>query len=396
VQQFAVILSLTITLSSVTLAAEPSALATQGPKPKAIEPIEPQELEASIERGVEFLLARQNENGSWGSHRTKRATEVLAPVPGSHHAFRGAVTSLCISAVLETGLSHPETPAAIDRAEAWMFEHLPHVRRATPQVMYNVWAHAYSLQAIARLIDYRKDDPAKCEQLLDLARQQLKMLETYEVVDGGWAYYDFYHRTKKPGGSSISFVTAAVLLGMYEIQEKGVEIPKHLVERGMESIRRQRKSDCSYAYGEYLKMMPMRGINRPGGSLGRSQSCNLAMRIWGDETITDEILKTWLNRLYARNVWLDIGRKRPIPHESWMQVAGYFYYFGHYYAGFGIDQLPKKERPHFQHHLARILIDRQEKDGSWWDFPLYDYHQQYGTAMSLMALKRCRVAAAEE
>ncbi len=29
-------------------------------------------------------------------------------------------------------------------------------------------------------------------------------------------------------------------------------------------------------------------------------------------------------------------------------------------------------------------------DGSWWDFPLYDYHQQYGTAFALMTLARCR------
>ena len=33
----------------------------------------------------------------------------------------------------------------------------------------------------------------------------------------------------------------------------------------------------------------------------------------------------------------------------------------------------------------------QEKDGSWWDFPLYDYHQQYGTAMAIMSLHRCRL-----
>jgi hypothetical protein len=32
----------------------------------------------------------------------------------------------------------------------------------------------------------------------------------------------------------------------------------------------------------------------------------------------------------------------------------------------------------------------QEKDGSWWDFPLYNYHQQYGTAFALMTLGRCR------
>jgi hypothetical protein len=36
-----------------------------------------------------------------------------------------------------------------------------------------------------------------------------------------------------------------------------------------------------------------------------------------------------------------------------------------------------------------------EKDGSWWDYPLYDYHQQSGSALVLMSLKRCRTGAAK-
>jgi hypothetical protein len=40
--------------------------------------------------------------------------------------------------------------------------------------------------------------------------------------------------------------------------------------------------------------------------------------------------------------------------------------------------------------LAGVLLSLQEKDGSWWDFPFYSYHQPYGTAFSLMALARCR------
>ena len=127
-------------------------------------------------------------------------------------------------------------------------------------------------------------------------------------------------------------------------------------------------------------------VNRPGGSLGRSQACNLAMRLWGDRAVTDEVMETWLDRLFARNLWLDIGRKRPIPHESWFQVAGYFFYFGHYYAALCIEQLPAKERRPFQDQLAHVLLRLQEKDGSWWDFPLFDYHQQYGTAFALMSL----------
>ncbi|MDA0725119.1 MAG: hypothetical protein O3B25_12745, partial [Verrucomicrobia bacterium] len=81
---------------------------------------------------------------------------------------------------------------------------------------------------------------------------------------------------------------------------------------------------------------------------------------------------------------------RPVPHESWFQVAGYFFYYGHYYAAFCIKTLPEADQPLYQNHLAAILLPLQEKDGSWWDYPFYDYHQQYGTAMALMSLKRCR------
>jgi hypothetical protein len=131
-------------------------------------------------------------------------------------------------------------------------------------------------------------------------------------------------------------------------------------------------------------------INRPGGSLGRSQACNLALRVWGDATITDDVLSVWLDRLFARNLWLDIGRKRPVPHESHFLVAGYFFYYGHYYASLCIEQLPEARRAEHQRQLAAVLVPLQETDGSWWDFPFYDYHQPYGTAMAVMSLVRCQ------
>jgi len=90
-----------------------------------------------------------------------------------------------------------------------------------------------------------------------------------------------------------------------------------------------------------------------------------------------------------RNGWLDMARKRPIPHESWFAVAGYFFYYGHLYASLCIEKLPINQQADYQSKLSQILIPLQEKDGSWWDFPFYNYHQQYGTAMALISLKRC-------
>lgn len=370
--------------------AAPPPLALKGPKPKPVPTPKPEEIDRAMDRGIRFLVENQEKNGAWGTIRGSKPYQVLADVPGAHHAFRGGVTALCVSALVETGGDSPEVKAAIDRGEAWLLEHLPSVRRANPVEIYNSWAHAYGIQALVRLLDYRAGDKEKCRRIGDLIDQQIEMLERYEVVDGGWAYYDFNAHTRKPSGSSISFTTATVLIALFEAREAGFDVPDRIVERGVASIRRQRLPDYSYAYGEYLKLRPRYLINRPSGSSGRSQVCNLAMRFWGDETITDDVVKTWLNRLFARNLWLDMGRKRPIPHESWCQVAGYFFYYGHYYAAHCIELLPAADQPPMQDQLAHIILPLQEKDGSWWDYPLYNYHRQYGTAMALMTLKRCR------
>jgi hypothetical protein len=101
-------------------------------------------------------------------------------------------------------------------------------------------------------------------------------------------------------------------------------------------------------------------------------------------------MRTWLAQLYALDGWLSIGRKKPRPHESFAQVSGYFYYYGYYYAALCIDQLEPGERDYYRNHMAKILLPLQEKDGSWWDYILYDYHQQYGTALTVMSLIRCK------
>ncbi len=346
-------------------------------------------LRDSIERGVAFLLEDQNSNGSWGSATRTKGLNIYAPVPGAHHAFRAATTSLCLSALLEVASDGPESTAAVDRGEAWLREHLNRLRRATGDAIYNVWGHAYSISALVRLHERHEDNSQRRQKIKDLIKEQFEMLSRYESVDGGWGYYDFRYQANQPTSASISFVNGAVLVALAEAKSIGLEPPERMVRRAIAATKRQQKPDFSYLYGEYLKYWPMRGINRPGGSLGRTQCCNVALRLWGDKAITDNVIKNWLVRLYERNGWLDIGRKRPIPHEAWMSVAGYFYYFGHYYAALNLEQLPPSDRPAYRPLLARLMLDRQEKDGSWWDYPLYDYHQPYGTAFALMTLKRC-------
>ena len=378
-------------------------LATVGPKPAPVTPPTAEELHSSIERGVDYLLKSQRASGAWGGPQRTKELNIYAPGMASHLAFRTGTTSLAIAALCESrelfdGERREKIEAAIDRGQAWLLKFGGELTRAEPDAyaaqmghaLYNVWGHSYAIHAILALHERAEGDAELQAKLVKLLKRQAKRLEGCTYVNGGWGYYDEIARTKVPSGSPNSFTTATALIALKLGEKLGAQYPEALTAKAIASIMRQRYPDFSYAYGEYLRLYPRMDINRPGGSIGRTQACNLALRMYGDEDVTDEIVKAWLNRLYARNGWLSMARKRPIPHDSDFSVAGYFYYYGHYYAALCIEELPADERPYFQDHLARILMPLQEKDGSWWDYPLYDYHQAWGTAMAVSALVRCR------
>ena len=360
------------------------------PRPGPPQPVAPEALDGAIRRGTEFLLARQNSNGSWGSPRNTKGSNIFAPVPSAHHGFRVAVTSLCVSALIEAGGARPAVTKSIERAEAYLAENLPKLKRDSTTALYNNWAHAYGLSALVRMYNRLSDDKPRREEILKLAGGQIDLLKRFESLGGGWGYYEFDYHTQKPFAMTTSFTTATVLIALQEARSIGVDVPQTMIDRAKARIVNQQNPNFTYLYRRGYTTRRAAGINLPAGSLGRSQVCNLALRLSGDKRITDEVLQTWLDWLCARNGWLSRARKFPRPHESWFAVAAYFYYYGHFYAAGCIEQLPYDRQGFYQDHLAGILMPLQEKDGSWWDFPFYDYHQQYGTAMAIMSLHRCQ------
>lgn len=359
------------------------------PRPGPPTPVSPADLNKSMDRGIAFLLKSQNKDGSWGSAERTKALNIMASPPGSHNAFRLATTALALTGLIEAGNESDEVKKAIEKGEAHLMEHLPKLRRATPEELYNVWGHGYGLLALVRMYHRLPNDKPRREKVVALIKEQYELLDRYATVDGGWGYYDFNIGAKRTAASSTSFVNAAVLVSLAEARDIAPP-PAKMVDNAVKSTQRQRLPDNSFLYGEYLKWQPQHGVNKPGGSLGRTQACNLALRLWGDTKVTDQIMIDWLDRLITRNGWLDMGRKRPVPHESYYAVAGYFYYFGHYYAAGCIKQLPAEKQGFYKDHLAKLVMQHQEQDGCWWDYPLYNYHQPYGTGFALLTLNACR------
>lgn len=157
--------SILLCVMAVTLSA-----ANPVPVPKLadVPPVPQADLENQIEKGVYFLLDRQNKDGSWGSPRNTKGLNIYAPGFQSHYAFRLAVTALCTSALIETGGDTLQTRSALKDSEAYLLEHLPKLRRANATAMYNVWAHGYGLQALVRLRARAKDDLLKILSLIHI------------------------------------------------------------------------------------------------------------------------------------------------------------------------------------------------------------------------------------
>jgi hypothetical protein len=356
--------------------------------------VTPASITASIARGVDFLIGHQNPDGSWGSATRTKNINIYAPLPGAHHAYRAGASGLALAGLLDAADPRPTANAAIEKAAAWTARELPKLRRADPTTTYNVWGHAYGLRAISRL--YQRETVAeKKAEWARLAQEQVDLANRFEDINGGWGYLDVFDNltTQKPSGIPTSFTTATMLLAMDQARTiMGVKLSEKLIQHSLVSLNAQRTPDFSYAYSFNHRMRPRTDINRPAGSLARSQACNAALRVFGEKAVTDEVLTTWSDRFLAREGFLSNVRKRPIPHEGAFHIAGYFYYYGIYYFTESVRLLPKDKHAAYAKRLAEILLDLQEKDGSWWDYPLYDYHQPYGTGYTLMALAWCRDA----
>lgn len=349
-------------------------------------------LETSIRRGVDFLVGKQNPNGSWGSATRTKALNIYSPLPGGHHAFRAGASGLALSGLIDARDSRPEIAASVAKAAAWTAAEMPKLRRADQTTTYNIWGHAYGLRAITRL-HRLETDPSKKSEWVRLGQQQIDLADRYEDVNGGWGYLDVFDglTTDKPSGTPTSFTTATLLLAMAEARDAmGVKLDEKIIKRSLISINYQRTPDFAYTYSFSHRMRPRLDINRPVGSLGRSQVCNSCLRVFGEKDVTDQVLTTWADRFLDHEGFLSNGRKRPVPHEAPFRIAGYFYYYGIYYFTESVRLMPKELQAAYAKRIAAILIAHQEKDGSWWDYPLYDYHQSYGTGYALMALAWCR------
>jgi len=378
------------------------------------------EIRAAIERGLAFLLASQERDGTWGSARNGTFTDLWSN-PETHRSWAIGTTGLCCMALVEQGSSEA-VRAALNRGIDALIAGVV-LKRPNEWDLDNVWGYLYGLQALARtLADARFADDPRRAAMRGAAEKYLAALLRLESPHGGWGYYAMDDAAWNPEWST-SFTTAAILVALVDARAASITVDTRVLERAVRAIERCRLPSGAYTYTVEAIPNPgrMESFDQVKGSIGRIQACNLALvrardalakdptsvfggapasaRASGNatfgrvaRTIDARELERGLDQFFEHHRFLDVGRRKPIPHEAYYQIAGYFYFFGHWYAAGVIDELPSADRAPYAAKLAHEIVKTQEHDGSMQDYLMHDYVRQYSTAYGVSALGRCLAA----
>lgn len=367
---------------------------TSTPRLNSVLPPSVEAVDEQIHKGIKFLVDSQNADGSWGDKgNTSPRVNVLCPWTGGDLAFRAAVTALDVLGILTCAPEDAKAQAAIDKAEVWLIENLPKLRRPDDNTILNIWGHAYGLRALCELSQRVSPDSQTFADLKAVAQGQVDKLMDISDGGGGWGYYEFNVNSTRPNGLSTSFCTATALLSLKDAELTfGIQGNKKIIKKAVDFLYAQRTPAGTYLYSRSFYIAPSAVINRQPGSVARTTAANAALFAYGHKAIKQREIEDGLDWLWAKGGLMDIARKRPIPHEGPAKTAGYFFYYGYFYASENINMLSPDKRARHAAFLTHVMLPLQEKDGSWWDYPLYNYHKPYGTGYALYSLGQAREA----
>lgn len=341
---------------------------------------------AAIDKTLDFFVRTQNHDGSWGSKSCEITFEMNFAVE-TQYAWAVAAHAL-VTMMLLRAEETPERRRALDAAVRWLTRSRM-TKRGSTWDNDAVWGWLYGAVAmtdIARDPRFSTDDWR--EPVAGRGREFIGWLEKNQEPTGGFGYYDDPPYTRRPKWGT-SFSTGLVVPALGHALQLGWSSDPETRERAIEYVRRCRLPNGAVAY-DLTPVPRIRGgehINNVKGSLGRIQVANWALRTAGDEATTDAVIRRGLEQFFEHHRFLHVARMRPIPHEAYYANAGYFFFFGHYYAALAIELLPAAEREPFRRMLREKVIETQRRDGTYCDFLGVSYMVNSSSAYATMALQ---------
>ena len=303
--------------------------------------------DVAIGRALEFLKSAQKPDGSWESGGFGRAT---------------SVTSLAVLAFLAAG-HVPGEPGpyreSVERGILYVLDS----QRPNGMLVSNtshgpMYCHGISTLMLAEVVGMARD-PGLAERSRDaLARAADLILKAQDLAkspehSGGWRYQP----TSRDSDLSVS---GWQLMALRAAKSAGCAVPSDHIDRAVAYIKR-----CSVADGGGFAYQPGQGPNNP-----RTGTGILALEIC-DSHATPEALA---------------GAEYLLKHPP--RWTNEYFFYEVYYGSQAMFQMGDRYFPAYYPKLVAILLDHQDKDGSWLSGDGNDRSggRNYCTAMAVLAL----------
>ena len=320
----------------------PAAGAQDLPAPAASTP----GADAAVKRGLDYLKSTQKPDGGWESGGFGRAT---------------SVTSLSVMAFLAAGHVPGESGPyreAVERGVKYVLDH----QRADGMLVSGtshgpMYCHGISTLMLAEVVGMSPDEALSARARAALARAVKLIVSAQNVTKGaehagGWRYQP------NSRDSDLS-VSGWQVMALRAAKSAGCAVPAENIDRAVSYLKRCAVPGGGFAY------QPGQSPNNP-----RTGTGILALEICGAHHTAEALAGA------------EYLVKHP-PHWS----SPYFFYEV-YYAPQALFQAGDRYFQDYYPKLVKILLDRQDRDGSWLSGDGNDRSggRNYCTATAVLAL----------
>ncbi len=349
-------------------------------------------LEAAPARCVEILLSRQ-ESMTEGAPKAEWPYEGVyrvAPYEGEARAaqiplgYRIGGTSIASTALIRAHGGKPteEVQAALERALDFVLDKLGHpLMQPEGCKGYDVrgWGHAYALEFLLLLEQHSLVQGERKEKVASTIAWLIGALDTMEhAQSGGWNYA----RTDAPQGAS-PFMTAPTLQILYQAKAQGHAVPDELVSRALQTLEDSRGESGAIQYATNAGSKSGKSAEEIPAAVARMAVVETTLHLAGRGS--PERIRVAVDAFFAHWEWLEVRRRQGGTHIPPYSIAPYYFFYGHRYVAQAIEFLPEKDRAELRSRLQSLLWVVREESGGWND-RVFDRSENFGTAMTLLAL----------
>ncbi len=361
-------------------------------------------IEAAIPRAVAILLERQESLPSPAGpvkreaapERGKRTPEEW-PYEGVYRVggeipvgYRVGGTAICALALIEAPGESEDRRRSVERALAFVLHALDDPRMSPGfELGYDVrgWGRAYALTFLVRGRALARYDAFTDERVDVAIRRLVREIEGSEIRgSGGWNY----SRRKDPAGkiAASTFMTAPMVQALVAARAAGERVDAAVVDRALGALESARLESGAFQYGVAPERANGKGVEDVPGAIGRMAVCETTLWLAGRGSTPR--VRAAIDAFFEHWEWLEKRRRQNGTHVPPYMIAPYYFYYAHYYVAQAIEQLPEEERPARRARLYELLFRVREESGGWND-RVFDRSENYGTAMTLLALLQPRL-----